>query len=121
MVNRSTPEAHLPLTAVAFEILVSLAEGPRHGYDILMDIDERTGATLTLHVGTLYRAVDRLLDEGLIEAAERPADAAKDDDARRRYFRLSKLGALVAVAEAERLARQVQTARARLLKRGSRP
>jgi DNA-binding PadR family transcriptional regulator len=107
----SDPDALLPLTTVAFEILLSLAGGERHGYDIMVSIEERTNGRLSPNPGTLYRAVARLSKEGLLESTDRRT--ASGD--RRRFFRLSALGARVAKAEARRLADQVRAARARRL------
>ena len=100
----------LPLTSVVFEILLALAAGERHGYEIMQDVERRTDGRIVLHPGTLYRALGRLLDQGLIEELDaRPA--ADRDDERRRYYRLSALGRSVARAEVERLANQVSAAR----------
>ena len=99
----------LPLTPVVFEIALALAAGERHGYEIMQDVERRTDGQIVLHPGTLYRALGRLLDQGLIEELdERPAAG---DDERRRYYRLSPLGHAVARAEIERLAGQVSAAR----------
>ena len=108
-----------PLTPVVFEILMALAGGEQHGYAIMQDVERRTDGRIDLHAGSLYRALGRLLDGGLIEELdERPASAS--DDERRRYYRLTPAGAAAARAEAERLAAQVATARARrILRRGS--
>ena len=100
----------LPLTAVVFEIMLALGAGERHGYEIMQDVERRTDGRIVLHPGTLYRALGRLLDQGLIEELdERPA--AGRDDERRRYYRLSALGRAVARAEVERLAEQLAAAR----------
>ena len=100
----------LPLTSVVFEILLALAAGERHGYEIMQDVERRTDGRIALHPGTLYRALGRLLDQGLLEELEeRPA--SDRDDERRRYYRLSALGRAVARAEVERLANQVSAAR----------
>ena len=100
----------LPLTSVVFEIALALAAGERHGYEIMQDVERRTDGRIVLHPGTLYRALGRLLEQGLIEELdERPA--AGRDDERRRYYRLSPLGRAVARAEVERLAGQVSAAR----------
>jgi DNA-binding PadR family transcriptional regulator len=108
-------DSFLPLTAVVFEILVSLATADRHGYSILTDVRERTGEPLL--PGTLYRAMARLLESGLVEELDERPDAALDDE-RRRYSHLPKLGREVAVAETARLERQLESARsARLLTR----
>lgn len=102
------PVQFLPLTDVVFEILLSLAGGERHGYAILQEVERRSEGTIHLYPGTLYRALARLVDDGLIEEVEGPDDP--DDDARRRYYALTPLGRRVAAAEAERLAGQVAAA-----------
>jgi len=113
MMPKSTPDSLLPLTAVAFEILLTLSDGDAHGYHVMQEVERRTGGTIVLHPGTLYRALARLLEEGLIdERDERPATA---DDERRRYYRLTKFGRSVLGAEASRLEQQVREARARRL------
>jgi DNA-binding PadR family transcriptional regulator len=111
----TTPESLLPLTAVAFEILMTLADGDCHGYHIMQEVERRTGGAVTLHPGTLYRALARLLEQALID--ELDAHPGRDDDERRRYYRLTKFGRLVAEAEATRLEQQVRNARARRLLR----
>ena len=97
--DRFRPEAFLPLTAVAFEILLALADGEQHGYSIMREVERRSGGTVTLHPGTLYRALARLLESGLIaELDERPDP--RHDDERRRYYQLTERGVAVASAEA---------------------
>lgn len=104
-------EALLPLPAASFHILLALAEEDRHGYAILLDVERRTGGEVRLSAATLYRTIQRLLDDGLIvELAERPAPEL--DDERRRYYRLSPLGERVAGAETARLQKLVRLARA---------
>ena len=106
-----------PLTAIEFEILLSLAGGDLHGYAILQEIELRTDGRLALLPGTLYRAVNRLLQGGWI--AERPDASASRDDSRRRIYHLTPEGRRLAAGEAERLAQQLHTARARkVLRRG---
>jgi DNA-binding PadR family transcriptional regulator len=100
-------DAHLPLTPVAFEVLLALADEPRHGYAILQAVEGRLAAVLPLRTGTLYRALAGLLDAGLITEVAAPGDA------RRRVYRLTPLGRDVLKAEAERLAGQVAAARAK--------
>jgi len=107
----------LPLTPVAFEVLLSLAAEERHGYHIMQAVEHRTGGRITLHAGTLYRALARLVDVELIEELEERPDPATDE--RRRYYRLTAFGRLVAEAEAARLESQVRTARALHLLRKS--
>lgn len=106
-----------PLTAVEFEILLSLANADLHGYAILQEIESRTSGRLALLPGTLYRAVNRLLQGGWV--AERPDASASKDDTRRRIYHLTSEGRRLAAREAERLARQLITARARNVLRKS--
>ena len=114
--NRS-PDELLPFTAVEFEILLSLAGGDLHGYAILQDVETRTKGRLSLRPGTLYRAINRLLDHRLL--AELTETSRSSGDPRRRTYHLTAEGRRLAAREAERLARQVNTARARrVLKRG---
>ena len=107
--NRALEE-FLPLTPVAFEILLALGDGQRHGYAIMREVEERTSGRWSLHPGTLYRALARLVNEGLLEELEGPAD---DGDDRRRYYGMTSLGRRVAEAEAERLTAQLEVARTR--------
>ena len=114
----SDPESVLPLTPVAFEILLSLAEEDRHGYHIMQAVERRTDGRITLHAGTLYRALARLVEIELIEELDERPDPATDE--RRRYYRLTDFGRRVAEAEAARLQSQVRAARAlRLFKPGN--
>ena len=102
----------LPLQAATFHILLALADEDRHGYAIILDVAERTGGAIRLSAGTLYRSIQRMLEDGLIvEPRQRPA--REDDDERRRYYRIAPLGTAVARAEARRLANLVKMARAR--------
>jgi DNA-binding PadR family transcriptional regulator len=106
------PDGQLPLTPAVFHILLALADQDRHGYAIILDIAERTGGAMRLGTGTLYTAISRLLEQGLIEEPdERPA--ADEDDERRRYYRLTPFGRDVANAEARRLSALVRMARSR--------
>jgi DNA-binding PadR family transcriptional regulator len=109
--DRFRAEALLPLTPVAFEILLALADGEQHGYRIMQRVSARSRGAVTLHPGTLYRALARLLESELIEELDQRPDP-EADDARRRYYRLTAPGIAVARAEAERLESQVQAARA---------
>jgi DNA-binding PadR family transcriptional regulator len=111
-------ESFLPLTAVVFEIVLALAGGELHGYDIMREVESRSGGGVVLHAGTLYRALARLLRAGLVEELDERRDHRMDDE-RRRYYRLTKLGREVAIAEARRLASQVDAARSRRLLKGS--
>jgi DNA-binding PadR family transcriptional regulator len=104
-------DAFLPLPTATLHILLALADEDRHGYAVIQDIAARTDGALKLSAGTLYRSIQRMLEDGLIvEPRERPAPA--DDDERRRYYRITPLGRAVAKAEARRLADLVRMARA---------
>jgi len=103
-------DARLPLTPVAFEILLALADGERHGYFIMQEVERRSDGRVSLHPGTLYRALNRLLGEGLIEEIDAPA-RSEPHDHRRRYYRVTAFGRAVAAAEADRLASQLSAAR----------
>ena len=108
-----SPESFLPLTPVAFEILLALAEGERHGYEVMLAIERRSGGRISPNPGTLYRALDRLVQEGLLTSAVRAVQGES-----RRVFSLSALGRAAAAAEAARLSDQVLAARSvRLFKR----
>jgi DNA-binding PadR family transcriptional regulator len=101
----------LPLPPPVFHILVALASGPAHGYAIMRDVKERTVGRLRLGPGTLYGSIKRMLEQGLIEET-RLRPPTLDDDERRRYYRLTRLGRRVAEAEAARLAEVLRQARA---------
>jgi DNA-binding PadR family transcriptional regulator len=112
--DRFRPESFLPLTPVAFEILLALADGERHGYSIMREVERRSSGTVSLHPGTLYRALARLLENGWIEELDERPDPGIHDE-RRRYYQLTERGVAVAKAEAERMASQLSAARARKL------
>lgn len=114
--DRFRPESFLPLTPVAFEILLALADGERHGYSIMREVERRSSGTVNLHPGTLYRALARLLESRWIEELDERPDPSTDDE-RRRYYQLTPRGIAVARAEAERMASQLTAARERKLLR----
>jgi DNA-binding PadR family transcriptional regulator len=102
----------LPLTPVALNVLLALADGERHGYGIMLEVRERTGGRVRLGPGTLYGAIKRLKEGGVIEeSGERPDPAEGADDERRRYYRLTGFGGEVLAAEVERLDGLVRAAR----------
>ncbi len=105
------PTELLPLTPVAFDILLALLEGEAHGYAIMRAVQDRTDGATSLHAGTLYRALARLVDAGMIEELDEAPAGASDE--RRRYYRVTGLGRRVAAAEARRLEAQLGAARAR--------
>jgi DNA-binding PadR family transcriptional regulator len=107
----SDASGYLPLQPATFHILVALADSERHGYAIMQEVAERTGGTLKLSAGTLYRSIQRMLDQGLLsEVRLRPGP--HNDDERRRYYRITALGTAVAKAEARRLADMLKLAKA---------
>ena len=99
-----------PLSPQVFQLLLSLADGPLHGYAIIQDIVTRTKGEVRLTASTLYDALARLVDRGLIQEVDRPPDPA-DHDARRRYYQLTRLGRRTAEAEARRLEWLLEMAR----------
>ncbi|MEO8371343.1 MAG: PadR family transcriptional regulator [Candidatus Solibacter sp.] len=108
----SEPESFLPLPTAAFHILLAVAAEDRHGYAIILDVADRTGGALKLSPGTLYRSIQRMLEQGLLtEPRQRPAPEL--DDERRRYYRITPLGRSVAEAESRRMAQLVRMARNR--------
>jgi DNA-binding PadR family transcriptional regulator len=105
------PESLLPLQPAVFHILMALADEDRHGYGIIQEVLARTSGEVRLGPGTLYRSIQRMLDDDLIiEVHERPAPEL--DDERRRYYRITKFGKAVAREEANRLTELVRLARA---------
>ena len=108
----SKPQEFLPLTVPVFHILLALADGRRHGYAILQDIERRSDGSVKLGTGTLYTAIRRMLKSGLIERSHARPKPSEDDE-RRNYYRLTPLGALVARAEAARMNGLVDLARSK--------
>lgn len=106
--TRRDPSPFLPLTPAAFHVLLALADGPKHGYLILKDVEERTEGAVRLSTGTLYGLIKRFLDDELI--VELPPEV--DGDERRRPYKLTPFGRDVAAAEAARLEHLVSAARA---------
>src|SRR5215471_12786855 len=106
--DRARIENLLPLRPVEFHVLLSLAGGERHGYGIMQDARERGEAVPD--IGTLYRALARMVDQGLIESGVRRA-AADSGEERRNYYRITALGRNVAKAEARRLEALTRAAR----------
>jgi len=102
------------LTPAVFQILLALADGDRHGYGIMKEVERRTDGGVRLRPGTLYRAVTRLLEDGWIDESEDPS-AADGEDSRRKVYRLTPLGRQKAREEALRLAALVRSAQAKNL------
>ena len=96
------PNELLPLRPVAYQVLFALADGERHGYGIVQDISQRPAARMSLEPGNLYRTLKWMLEHQLIEESDR-RPAPDLDDGRRRYYRLTRFGWRVGVAETARL------------------
>src|SRR5579872_1098378 len=96
------PESLLPLKPNWFHVLLSLSDQDQHGYGIMQEVLDRTGGKVRLWPATLYGALKRLIEAGLIEESP-DRRAPEEDDARRRYYRLTSLGRRVLDAESARL------------------
>lgn len=112
-ITSPSPEEFLPLTPAVYHILLALAEGEKHGYAIMLDVEENSGGRVKMGPGTLYGSIKRMLAAGLIEECDERPDPELDDQ-RRRYYQLTALGQRVAAAESRRLASVVALAQARL-------
>ena len=114
------PEAMVPLTPAVFHILLSLADGERHGYSIMRDIAAHTKGKVRLGPATLYRSIKHLVEDGLIEESDVRPDPVLDDE-RRHYYRLTEFGRRVIVAGVHRLEEALVVARTRRGLRGLLP
>jgi DNA-binding PadR family transcriptional regulator len=112
--SAATPASYLPLAPATFQILLALVDGERHGYAIMKEVAERTEGGVRLGPGTLYGALKRLLEGGLVEEGGEREDPELGDE-RRRYYRLTDFGLQVARAEALRLDAMVRAARRKKL------
>jgi len=108
-----SPDEFLPLTPAVFNILLSLADGEKHGYGIMLEVETNTKGQVLMGPGTLYGSIKRMLQASLIEESDERADPQMDDPRRRSYYRLTTLGRRVLRMEAERLDSQVQIARSK--------
>ena len=109
-----SPHARLPLTNTVLHVLLALADGDKHGYAIIKEVRRRTSGDVELGASSLYAVLKRLVaDRLVVETDERP-DPALDDE-RRRYYRLSRFGRAVAVAELKRLEAIIAQGRAKRL------
>ena len=114
------PPDNLPLSEPAFQILLSLVDEDRHGYGIMKEVEARTDGRIELAPGTLYGAVKRLRQQGLIAEVEEKVDPELGDK-RRRYYRLTAQGGTVVRAEAARVAELARQAAAKHLLPGWSP
>jgi DNA-binding PadR family transcriptional regulator len=99
-----------PLTPAVFHILLALADGEKHGYSIMKEVETQTDGRIKMGPGTLYGSIKRMLSAGLIEEADERPDPSLDDE-RRRYYRLSNVGQKTLSAESQRLEQAVKVAR----------
>lgn len=105
------PQSFLPLSTANLHILLALASGERHGYAIMQEVNDTSEGTVRLGPGTLYRSIQALVEDSLIEESNRRP--GRDEDQRRRYYRLTSFGRRVLVAESRRLADLLALAKAR--------
>ena len=104
------PAATETLSPAALHILLALGTDARHGYAIMQRVAEASDGRIRILPGTLYATIKKLLADGLIEEIDPPRDAGSDD-ARRRYYRVSRRGRVAAEAETRRLALLVKLGR----------
>src|SRR5262249_27028541 len=103
-------DAHGPINEASLHVLVALGHDTKHGYAIMRDLGERSGGRIRVLPGTLYSTIKKLLAAGLIEECDAPR-GAESDDARRRYYRVTKAGRAAAEAETDRLSMLVKLGR----------
>ena len=108
------PEDLLPLTPAMFHILLALGEGDRHGYSIMQEVTARSDGQVRLGPGTLYGAIKRMIQGGLIEESDERPDPELDDE-QRRYYRLTDFGQQVLKAEVRRISEMVSVAQRKRL------
>ncbi|HAL15554.1 MAG TPA: PadR family transcriptional regulator [Anaerolineaceae bacterium] len=107
--TRTRSQPQVPLTPAVFNILLALSDGEKHGYAIMLEVEENTQGEVKMGPGTLYGSIKRMLETGLIEESGERPDPEMDDQ-RRRYYRLTGIGNKALKTEADRLARQVSIA-----------
>ena len=106
------PKHLLPLPPAQTHILLALADGEKHGYAVMREVEQMTDGEVTMGPGTLYGAIKRMLNAGLIEESDERPDPELDDE-RRRYYRTTGFGARVLTAELTRLDQLIRTAQAK--------
>lgn len=113
MAKKPADPPRKPLSLPVLNIMLALADGARHGYAIKRDVEERSGGTIRLGPGTLYEAIGRLQDGGLIEESRsRGEDPANGQEAQRRYYALTERGWTTLRDEVQQLGSLVDRARA---------
>lgn len=106
------PQDLLPLPPAQLHILLALADGEKHGYAVMGEVERMTQGEVRMGPGTLYGAIKRMLNAGFLEETDERPDPELDDE-RRRYYRVTGFGARVLTAEMERLERLLRTAQAK--------
>ena len=114
------PQDLLPLPPAQLHILLALADGDKHGYAVMSEVEQMTDGEVSMGPGTLYGAIKRMLNTGLIEESDNRPDPEMDDE-RRRYYRTSGFGARVLTAELSRLDQLIRAAQAKQVAAGLRP
>ena len=114
MASRRNIDSEQPLSPAVFHILLALATGERHGYDIMREVALDTLGAMRLGPGTLYGCLKRMLDSGLVKECDKRPDRELDDE-RRRYYRATDIGLRAARAEAARLEAAVAAAHSKKL------
>jgi DNA-binding PadR family transcriptional regulator len=117
-VEKNMPEDQTPLTSAVFHVLLALSDADRHGYAIMKEVAGQSNGDVQLSTGTLYGIIKRLLSSGLIQEVRPPT---KNEDPRRRYYRLTGAGRQTAIAEAKRLEKMLAHARSKRLSKALRP
>lgn len=107
MTRHDDPDRHLPLAPHSFQILLSLLDGAMHGYSIIKDIERRTAGEMVLGTSTVYAAIKRMVDDGLLATVDPPQDESSGGPPRR-YYGITEYGRKVARAEGQRIARLQQ-------------
>ncbi len=108
MTDQPDARRMLPLTHLSYHVMLAIADAPLHGYGIIKEVAARTDGAMELEAGTLYAAIKRMNDEGLLEDAPAPQEGG---DSRRRYYRLTDFGRDVLEVESQRLANLLRVAR----------
>lgn len=126
MASPSTPDHNGPgaewgLTSAQFHILLTLAEGARHGYGIMQEVERRTDGTLELGPGTLYRSLKQLMTRGLIREVDTCDDMEPESGRPRRCYALTPSGMARTAEEARRLQALVAWAEDALALEGGQP
>ncbi len=111
MTHADNPSSFLPLSPAILHILLALAAEDRHGYAIMREIIQQSQGQYKIGPGTLYDNLQKMMNQGLVEESRR---AGRDEDPRRRYYHLSRLGKSVLTAEVNRLEEVVREAKTHL-------